>query len=206
MKDNKWLEKLETHGFICGCPMAECMDGMQEDIMEKIDEWCDDLDASCNILWIRGFPGVGKSAIAQKLASKLKFSHHLGWSFFFQHELVTVQTPVNFWHTVAFDLFCEYPSARSAIITKLKDNEIDLENIDAKELFRSLIKDPLKQSSDILLGSLPVVVIDGIDECSGLDGSRSKHWKILLEGFKTWTRLGPQFKLVVTSHPEDDIF
>ena len=173
--------------------------------MLKIDEWCDDLDASSNILWIKGFPGVGKSAIARKLASKLKSSHRLGSVFFFQRELATVQTPVNFWRTVAFDISREYPSARNAIVTKLKDNKIDLENTDAEELFRSLVEDPLKQSSDIPRGRLPVVVIDAVDECGGLDGSRSKHRTILLEGIKAWTRLGLRFKLVVTSRPEDDI-
>ena len=173
--------------------------------MKEIDEWCDDLDASSNILWIKGFPGVGKSAIARKLASKLKSSHRLGSSFFFQRELAAIQTPANLWRTVALDISREYPSARNVIVAKLKDNEIDLENTDAEELFRSLVEDPLKQSSDIPRGRLPVVVIDGIDECGGLDGSRSKHRKILLEGIKTWTHLGPRFRLVVTSRPEDDI-
>ena len=181
------------------------MDGTREDIMAKIDEWCDDLDAPSNILWIRGFPGVGKSAIARKLASKLKSSHRFGSSFFFQRELATVQTPVSLWRTIASDLSREYPSARSAIVAKLKDNEIDLENTDAEELFRSLVEEPLKQSSDIPQGRLPVVVIDAMDECGGLDGSRSKHWTILLRGVRAWARLGPQFKLVVTGRPEDDI-
>ena len=140
------------------------MDGTREDIMAKIDEWCDNLDTSSNILWIRGFPGVGKSAIAQKLASKLKSSHRFGSSFFFQRELATVQTPVSIWRTIAFDLSREYPSTRSAIVAKLKDNEIDLENTDAEELFRSLVEEPLKQSSDVPPGRLPVVVIDAMDE------------------------------------------
>jgi len=50
-----------------------------------------------------------------------------------------------------------------------------------------------------------VVVIDTMDECGGLDGSRSRHQTILLHGMKDWTRLGPRFKLVVTSRPKDDI-
>ena len=181
------------------------MDGTREDIMAKIDEWCDDLDASSNILWIRGFPGVGKSAIARKLATRLKSAHRFGSSFFFQRELAAVQTPANLWRTVAFDLSREYPSARSVIVAKLKDGEIDLENTDAGELFGSLVEGPLKHSSDILPGRLPVVVIDGVDECGRFDGSRSKHRTILLQGVKAWTRLGPQFKLIVTSRPEDDI-
>jgi hypothetical protein len=49
-----------------------------------------------------------------------------------------------------------------------------------------------------------VVVIDAMDERGGLDGSRSKHRTILLQEMKDWTRLGPRFKLVVTSRPEDD--
>ena len=137
-KDEKWLDKLEPQGPVRGRPTAECMDGTREDIMAKIDEWCDDLDTSRNILWISGFPGVGKSAIARKLATRLKSSHRFGSSFFFQRELAAVQTPINLWRTLAFDLSREHPSARSAIITKLKDGEIDLENADAGERFQSL--------------------------------------------------------------------
>jgi len=115
------------------------MDGTREDIMAKIDEWCDDFDASSNILWISGFPGVGKSAIVRKLATRLKSSHRFGSAFFFQRELAVVQTPLNLWRTFAFDLSREYPSMRSAIITQLKNGEIDLENTDPGELFRSLV-------------------------------------------------------------------
>jgi len=204
-KDDKWLDELKPQGFVRGRPTAECMDGTREDIMAKVDEWCDDLDASSNILWISGFPGVGKSAISRKLATRLKSSHRSGSSFFFQRQLAAVQTPLNLWRTFAFDLSREYPSMRSAIVTQLKDGEIDLENTDAGELFRSLVEGPLKHSADIPPGRLPVVVIDALDECGGLEGSRSKHRTILLQGMRAWSRLGPRFKLVVTSRPEDDI-
>jgi hypothetical protein len=205
MKDDRWLDELKPKGLVRGRPTAECMDGTREDIMAKVDEWCDDLNASSNILWISGFPGVGKSAIARKLATRLKSSHRFGSSLFFQRELVAVQTPANLWRTIAFDLSREYPSARSVIVTTLEDGEIDLEHTDAGELFRSLVEVPLKQSTDIPSGRLPVVVIDAVDECGGLDGSRSKHRTIFLQGMKAWTRLGPRFKVVVTSRPEGDI-
>jgi hypothetical protein len=120
-KDDKWLDELKPQGFVRGRPTAECMDGTREDIMAEIDEWCDNLDASSNILWISGFPGVGKSAIARKLATRLKSLHRFGSSFFFQRELAAVHTPVNLWRTIAFDLSREYPSA-SAIVTKVSTN------------------------------------------------------------------------------------
>jgi hypothetical protein len=125
---------------------------------------------------------------------------------FFQRELATVQTPVNLWRTIAFDLARQYPSARSAIIIKLKDDEVDLETTDAGELFRSLVEEPLTCSTDIPSGRLPVIVIDALDECGGFDGSRSKYRTILLQGMKAWTCLSSHFKLVVTSRPEDDLF
>jgi hypothetical protein len=117
-----------------------------------------------------------------------------------------VQTPVTLWRAVAYDLARQYPSARRVITTRLKDDEVDLETINAGELFRSLVEEPLKHGTDIPSGRLPVVVIDALDECGGFDGSRSKHRTILLEGMKAWTYLPLQFKLVVTSRPEDDIF
>ena len=182
------------------------MDGTREDILADIDKWCGDLEASDNILWLSGFPGVGKSAIARKLVTKLKSSHRLGSSFFFQRELATVQTPVALWRTIAFDLASQYPSARSVITTKLMDDEMDLPTAGAGELFRSFVEEPLKHSTDIPSGRLPVIVIDALDECGGFDGSRSKYRTILLQVMKAWTSLPPQFKLIVTSRPEDDIF
>jgi hypothetical protein len=87
----------------------------------------------------------------------------------------------------------------------LKGREIDLEIIGARELFENLVEEPLKHSGGIPSGRSPVFVVDGLDECGGLDGSRSKYRTILLQGLKAWARLAPQFKMVVTSRPEDDI-
>lgn len=173
--------------------------------MDEIEKWVDGPE-SPNILWLNGFPGVGKSAIVRKLVTNLKSSHRLGSSFFFQRELSSVQTPAALWRTVAFDLARQYPSARNAIVTKLKDDEVDLEIADADELFLSLVEEPLKYSTNIPPGRLPVIVIDAVDECGGFDGSQSKHRSVLLRGLKAWTRLPSQFKMVVTSRPEGDIF
>jgi hypothetical protein len=112
-KDDKLFDELKPQGSVHGRPMAECMEGTREDIMAEINKWCDDLNTSSNILWVSGFPGVGKSAITRKLGARLKSLHRLGSTFFFQHELATVLTPVNLWRTIASDLACQYPSVRS---------------------------------------------------------------------------------------------
>ena len=206
MKYDNLLEELKPKNSVRGRPTAECMDGTREDILVEIGKWCDELDASNNILWVSGFPGVGKSAIARKLAARLKSSHRLGSSFFFQRELATIQTPANLWRTIAFDLARQYPSARNTVIDKLKNDEVDPETANADELFLSLVKEPLKHCTDIPSGRLPVIIIDALDECGGFDGSRSKYRTILLLGIKAWACLPSRFKLVLTSRLEDDIF
>jgi hypothetical protein len=49
-----------------------------------------------------------------------------------------------------------------------------------------------------------VIVIDALDKCGGLDGSRSKDQIILLQGMKAWRCLASWYKLVITIRPEDD--
>jgi hypothetical protein len=68
-------------------------------------------------------------------------------------------------------------------------------------LFHQIIQDPLENSE----GILPVIVIDALDECGGLEGRHSQHRKNVLRTLRTWSKLPPNFKIVVTSRGEDDI-
>ncbi|KIM32665.1 hypothetical protein M408DRAFT_312837 [Serendipita vermifera MAFF 305830] len=61
------------------------------------------------------------------------------------------------------------------------------------------------ESEETLIGSSPVVVLDALDECGGLDGQRSDHRRNLLRTLKSWSRLPRKFKLFVTSRDESDI-
>jgi len=53
--------------------------------------------------------------------------------------------------------------------------------------------------------SPPIVVVDALDECGGVDGRHSDHRKALMRTLKSWSSLPGRFKLVVTSRGENDI-
>jgi hypothetical protein len=180
------------------------MDGTRQDILATIDEWADDFDAP-NILWLTGHPGIGKSAIASSLVEHLRGKLRLGSSFFFLRARAASMTPNALWRTVAYDLARQYPLARKHLVATLNANETIHNTVNVDTLFRELIHEPLTKDDGIPAGRLPVVVIDALDECGGLEGQHSEHRRSLVATLKSWSRLSKRFKLVVTSRGENDI-
>lgn len=173
------------------------MEGTRKDILERIDKWTTDLDAP-NVLWLIGHPGVGKSAIATNAVAKLRASKRLGSSFFLQRQNAAVMTPHSLWRTVAYDLAKRHPSIRKTLVAKMKTGEIIPTTTDVDTLFLHFIHEPLTKSEDIPKGELPVIVIDALDECGGLDGQHSEHRWNLIRTLKSWSSLSGKFKLIVT--------
>jgi hypothetical protein len=91
-----------------------CMEGTRKDVFAEIDAWVDDLDTP-NILWLKGFPGTGKSAIAMSTMNRLTRSSRLGSAFFFERDNANQKTAPALWRSVASDLAHRYPSLRSVI-------------------------------------------------------------------------------------------
>ncbi|KIM24258.1 hypothetical protein M408DRAFT_243234 [Serendipita vermifera MAFF 305830] len=181
-----------------------CLEGTRLDILQEVRSWSEDLDAP-NILWINGYPGVGKSAIASTIVEQLRSSNRLGSSFFFQRERASAMTSNALWRTVAHDLSQRYSSIRRCLITALNANESLLTTPNVYGLFRELIYEPLMKSDEIPIEKLPVIVLDALDECGGIDGRRSDHRKKLMRTLKSWSSLPRRFKLIVTSRQESDI-
>ena len=154
---------------------------------------------------MKGQPGVGKSAVATNVAKHLLTLKQLGSDFFFQRQASEVMTPNALWRTVAYNLSLRYPSIRSMLVSTLKSGDISPTTPNINALFYHLIHEPLIQSSDIPDGRLPIIVIDALDECGGLDGPRSKHRRGLVRTLRTWSQLPKKFKLIVTSRDESDI-
>jgi hypothetical protein len=180
------------------------MPGTRQDILAHVMEWVADLDAP-NILWIKGYPGVGKSAIASTLASTLQESGRLGSSFFFQRAKAASMTTRILWKKVAVDLSRQYPPIRRVLVDKMRTEEIDLSLLSIKALFEVLIQEPLVSSKHLQNDKLPVIVLDALDECGGLKGASSDDRIALIQTLKLWPGMPKKFKLIVTSRDESDI-
>jgi len=176
------------------------MPGTRRDIFSRIDDWAENFEAP-NILWIKGHPGIGKSAIASSLVENLRDSKRLGSSFFFRRERATVMTPKALWRTVAYDLARQYLAIRRHLVSELEADEAILSTINIDKLFHHLIHGPLVAGGEIF----PVIVVDALDECGGLDGQHSDERKALMRTLSSWSRLPGRFKLIVTSRVETDI-
>ncbi|KIM21691.1 hypothetical protein M408DRAFT_80136, partial [Serendipita vermifera MAFF 305830] len=182
----------------------ECMEGTREDILSEILDWTNNITAP-NILWLKGYPGVGKSTVAATLIEKLRPIGRLGSSFFFKREMADAMTPRALWRRTAHDLGRRYLPIRKHLVALLKADEDILDTTNVHNLFHQLIIYPLTKSDDIPLERLPVVIIDALDECGGLDGQRSAHRASLMKMLGGWSHLPRRFKLVVTSRGESDI-
>jgi len=198
------LKELRIPGLEQGSRADECMEKTRENILDQIQKWLEDIGAP-NVLWIKGYPGVGKATIATSLVKQLRASTHLGSYFFFQRQRAAEMTPNALWRTVAYDLAQTYPTVRRHLVEKLKAKEIDLVTANTGDLFRNLVHEPLVASQDISMERSPIVVIDALDECGGLIGQQSDHRKRLMGSLEMWSQLPGKFKLVVTSRGEKDV-
>ena len=117
--------------------------------------------------------------------------------------------PVILWKTVAYTLAREYPVCRQVIISELKGGTLNLANATSVNIFERLVAEPLRRltTSGIKIppDRLPVVIIDALDECGGLDGSNRQARKEILNCVAKWAKLAPGVKLIITSRAEQDI-
>jgi len=163
------LSKLKVPDLECGPHTMQCMEGTRRHILRNVGAWTVDFNAP-NILWLKGHPGVGKSAIAASIVEQLKVARRLGSRFFFQRQRATSMTTYALWRTAAYDLAREYPSVRKQLVAALKADETIPTTFNVDNLFSLLIKGPFLEGQGISVEILPVVVIDALDECGGLEG------------------------------------
>ena len=181
-----------------------CMEGTRHDILQQIETEIKNTHGH-NVIWIRGSPGVGKSALAASITKRIQDQNrHVIWFRFDRTESTTITTNA-LWRIVARDLACCYPPLRQQLAqgnTKLSSSNID-------HLFKALIEEPISMLEDVSHEELPVIVIDALDECGGLrhDSSGMDNYEGLLRTLKRWTLSDclKKFKLIITSRPEDQI-
>ena len=181
-----------------------CMEGTRSAVLQEIENYIKNIHGH-NIIWIRGPPGVGKSALAASISNRLEEQGRHVISFRFDRAECTTITTAALWGVVASDLAQLYPSFGQQLI---KGNRAhNTSNID--RLFNSLIETPLSVLDDVPLEELPVIVIDALDECGGFrhDSSAWEDYEGLLRTLKRWAQADhlKTFKLVIISRLENRI-
>jgi hypothetical protein len=117
------------------------------------------------MLWVRGFAGTGKSAVAQSFADSCDEEEILGGTYFF-FRAAGRNKPDTVVPTLVYQLATNVPEFQSLIERRLAKNPSLLENSPPVQ-FRKLIVEPFV----ILQRQRPrnpiAIILDGLDECEG---------------------------------------
>ena len=179
-----------------------CMEGTRQTILQEIEDAVNKVDGH-NIIWIRGSPGVGKSALAASISTRLQDQGRRVIPFRFDRTEPARITTEALWRVVACDLARWYPALRQHLAKGIEGHI----SSDIDRLFKLLIETPLSALKDISDEELAVIVIDALDECGGLrhDESGKGDLRSLMRTLKRWIQADhlKKFKVVITSRPED---
>jgi hypothetical protein len=142
-----------------------CCPGTREQHISDLTDWATGVnrDHAQRLLWMWGPAGVGKSAVAQSCAEKVKEAGHLGAAFFFSINGRQDHRP--FVVTLAYQLSTVLPDYRRVLDTTVY-NDKGLVTKTMKSQFHSLIVEPLRTVArqGKTVGQM-AIFIDGLDEC-----------------------------------------
>ncbi|KAM6489912.1 hypothetical protein JOM56_014491 [Amanita muscaria] len=133
-------------------PDRKCHPGTRVVVLKRMRNWIDNHSAAERVFWMHGPAGAGKSAIAQTIAHAYS-REHVAATFFFYRSDPSRNDGNRLFITIAWQLAISIPGIK--------------EHIDVETQFAELIVRPfqaLKRISAHLPS--PVVIIDGIDECT----------------------------------------
>ena len=145
-----------------------CYPGTREQYISDITNWVtESANLPSSMYWMSGPASVGKSAIAQTCAEKLKETGHLGTAFFFT--VNKRSNPLRFFAFIAYQLTTALPDYRAAVDDRIsKDKSLVEKKMPSQ--FGSLIVEPIqelqKQGKRI---QAKAIFIDGLDECASKD-------------------------------------
>ncbi|KAF9446884.1 hypothetical protein P691DRAFT_732444 [Macrolepiota fuliginosa MF-IS2] len=149
-----------------------CHPGTREQHIEDIVYWAVPAAGTNNSLplfWMKGPAGVGKSAIAQTCAERLKELGKLGATFFFS--IKGRDEATEFIPTIAYQLSTEFPEYRGPVDRRILRDKAILDKTMATQ-FQALIVEPLQEleKAGKGIGQRIVIIVDGLDECESTDG------------------------------------
>ncbi|KAM6499305.1 hypothetical protein JOM56_004813 [Amanita muscaria] len=148
-------------------PDRRCHPGTRKTVLRRLRDWFDNQSATDRIIWLHGPAGAGKSAIAQTIADEYK-ERGLAATFFFYRSDAERNDGNRLFPTIAWQLAFSIPAIKDVVVHAL-DRTPHLPRKDIESQFEQLVAHPF-QALDSIASRMPqfapVVIIDGVDECS----------------------------------------
>ncbi|TEB35300.1 hypothetical protein FA13DRAFT_1910180, partial [Coprinellus micaceus] len=181
------LDASHTRNRRTSPPNSSCLPGTRTEVIRKISCWATASlsDQPQHILWVFGYAGCGKSAIAQAAADLLAEARRLGASFFFfrgsgDRTRITRLAP-----TIASQIAATIPGTEQLIATALRTYPGLLEPTTSPLFqFKHLVYDPIRVAA--WSSHRPhegfktfIIIIDGLDECEDKEEVAEFVWDLI---------------------------
>jgi len=190
-----------------------CAEATRRNIVQKIEDWVrhdSHHGVSSRIFWLYGGAGAGKSALAQSLAERFRSIGGLAASFFFSKTDVNRNDGNRLIPTLALQLVQSFPGI-SPFVEKIIHSNPDLFKKNCQSQMLELFVQPLTrlwheetngvQSNAALKLRPRLVVIDGLDECTGPE-TQCDLLRIIAHALP---HLPYPLRFLITSRPESHI-
>jgi len=186
------------------------MEGTREAIIQEILDWVKKATYSSSILWLRGPAGHGKTALEFTIAEICKREGLLIGSFFFSNRIASCSDGSLLFATLASQLIQAFPSTKDYIDKAIREDP-HLFDKALETQMKALIVEPIKRIAMmarilnvVTFGwmSYPIlIVIDGLDECAGLDVQN----EIIMTIGNLVQQLGLPLRFLIASRPETNL-
>uniref|UniRef100_A0A0W0FVY1 NACHT domain-containing protein n=1 Tax=Moniliophthora roreri TaxID=221103 RepID=A0A0W0FVY1_MONRR len=178
-------------------PQPKCHPNTRQEVLQLLREWVHS-SSSDRVFWLYGPAGAGKSAIAQTVAEAAQQEEFLASSFFFSRADPWRDGPTYLFLSIAYELVHSIPELSNPIGEAIRENPALL-RASLEEQFQKLIVDPCNSLDKAIFRRL-LIVIDGLDECSG-----SQAQQRILSILATILSFDIPFRFLICSRPEPPI-
>lgn len=136
-------------------------------LISDITAWVQDGKRKWDMMWLFGFAGVGKTAVAQTIGEVAMDDSTLGAAFFFSRTRKQ-NDPSRVFISIAYQLAVRNEQYRHLVTSQLV-TDLGLLQKDIRTQFKKLLIIPL---SALKLEKKLLIIVDGLDECRGDDAQR----------------------------------
>ncbi|KAJ3528850.1 hypothetical protein NMY22_g9245 [Coprinellus aureogranulatus] len=190
-------------------PHSQCFHGTRKSVLKKIRSWVNSslIFDNPHILWVYGYAGCGKSAVALAIAKHFAGEKRLAGSFFFFRG-TNRSSVARFATTVAHQIAVSIPATAPFIEAALSSNPaLVTKDTPVEAQFEALVYGPIDSVKwDKFAASLRngpyLIVFDGVDECEDRQAV-ANFIEHMIQYFEKKPRT--PLRILVTSRVEDHL-